>query len=300
MIEIINNKIVLNDIEPLLSNNPISAIFNSLREIWNADFIDLKENYKNGEELSKNFETMIYSTFSEIYDMIIFHAQGKGIIQETLLKNKFCLVIMDGMSMREVPLLLSELSHLDIEYNYSYSGIPSTTEAFTKKYFDANSPSTIKDCVNYKFHHLMREDRISEISIDDDKLLIWSVQPDKSFTHFTSKFEIQDLASVSEITSRITKKLIEHLENHDEIIITSDHGYFIDLYSWEGIKDFPSSDRYSNEIPKFLKKYCKLVNDTYVIIGRYNTIKKGKYVHTRHGGLSFLETIIPYLRIKTR
>ena len=298
MIDIVNNDIILNDIDSLLEPNPINTIFFSLKKIWDLNKNNIPENYRIGEKLSHKFELLIYDLYSEIYDILIHQIKANEKINTVLQKEEYCLVIMDGMSLREIPSVLNELSHYNIEYNYAYSNVPSTTEHFTKKYFDSRAPSTIKSCEKYTYYYLNREDKINEIPKDEDKLVIWSTQPDKHFSNFTSSFELYDLEELGIITSRIIKRITEHLEKFNEIIITSDHGYFVDLYSWEGINDFPSSDRYANYIPKFLKQYCKYVDDFYVLYGRFNTIKRGKYFHIRHGGLSFLETIVPFIRIK--
>ena len=204
---------------------------------------------------------------------------------------------MDGMSLRETPLLLKSISNYNIEYKYTFSTIPSDTYSFVQRNFNSKSPSKIKESEKYQFFHLLREDKIDTIPLSEKNLLVWSIYPDKSFSEFNVAFEIKDLKKMGVFIQRFFLKLFNHLNDYEKLIITSDHGYFIDSFSWKGLKDFPSNNRFVKEIPNHLQKYCKFINGFWVLLGRYNKIKSGKYVHLRHGGLSFLETIVPLIEI---
>ena len=299
MIEIEENNVRLNDLNKLLRGNPVDAIFESLKKIWENDGSDFSQYYQRGEALTAKFEEQIFEIYQEVYDKIIHNIERDTTVKEILLKERFCLIIMDGMSLREASLVLDDLMNFgSVSYKYTYSALPSDTEFFTIRNFNAKSPTQIKSNENYDFIHLQREDKIEDIITDKDGLVIWSTYPDKIFSEFKSGFETQDLEKVGKKTKEILLKLLEHLSDQDEIIIISDHGYFVDTFSWKGLSDFPSGDRYAPNIPESLKKYCKFANDHWILVGRYNTIKRGKYVHVRHGGLSFLETIIPLIEIR--
>lgn len=299
MIKIDGDKVKINDVSKFIRGEPVDGIFESLNGIWNYAWSKDNEYYSLGENLTSKFEEQVSRLYPEIYDSIIQNTERSNVIPEIISKNQFCLIIMDGMSLREVLPLLNELKkHGKLVYKYTYSAIPSETEFFTKRYFDTSSPSQMKSNEKYHFVHLPRDDNIEDIPLDKNKLIIWSTYPDSVFSQFKSAFETQDLQEVFNKTKNILIKLLEHLSFYREIIITSDHGYFVDTFSWKGLNDFPSGERYSFTIPDSLKKYCKQYNDYWVLIGRYNTIKRGKYVHVRHGGLSFLETIVPLIEIK--
>jgi len=299
MIKIDRDSVKINNINPLIRGDPVDGIFISLNEIWNYAWSEDKKYYPLGEKLTSKFEEQVSKLYPEIYDSIMQNAERSNTISEIMSKDRFCLIIMDGMSLREVVPLLKDLKKYgDVRYRFSYSAIPSETKFFTKRYFDALSPSQMRPNEKYYYVHLQREDAIEDIPLGKNKLLIWSLYPDDMFRYFRSGFETQDLQEVFIKTKNILFKLLEHLSSYNEIFITSDHGYFVDTFSWKGLNDFPSGERYSYNVPESLKKYCKQFNDYWVLIGRYNTIKRGKYVHVRHGGLSFLETIVPLIEIK--
>jgi len=298
VIEIQRNDIKIRDIEKLLVGNPIDAIFESLTKIWDTN-TSKNYYYTKGEKLSSKFEQQIYKIFPEVYDVIIHNSARNSKIQDVLNKDRFCLIIMDGMSLRESNFIINDLKRFgEVEYSYAYSAIPSETEFFTRKNFGALSPSHIKTNGKYVFFHMKRVNEIEDISTAADKLVIWSIYPDQMFEEFKVGFETKDLNRVGEETRNILLKILSRLTNHNEITITSDHGYFVDTFSWKGLSDFPSGDRYSHKVPEYLKKYCKYAGEYWVLVGRYNTIKRGKYMHVRHGGLSFLETIVPFIKIK--
>jgi len=303
MIEIENEQLRIKDISRLMCGNPVNAVFESLIEIWKFLLVEsISDYYIKGEEFTSKFEKQIFTTFPEVYGVMVKSVERNTTISDILSEDCFCLVIMDGMSLREAPFIINELGNeYELKFNYSYSAIPSETRFFTLKNFGMSSPSEItRKELPYRFVHLIREEQVEEIGLESDRLLIWSTHPDQLFSQFKAGFETQDLAQVAKKTKSIIVQLLKHLKIFGTIIITSDHGYFVDTYSWEGLRDFPSGERYSEVLPEHLKKYCRFVNDHWILIGRYNTIKRGKYAHIRHGGLSFLECLVPLIEIRRK
>ncbi|MBU7037418.1 MAG: hypothetical protein HXS52_05775 [Theionarchaea archaeon] len=299
MIEIDKDSVRIADINKLIQGDPLDEIFVSLNEIWNYALSEEDNYYPLGEKLTSKFEEQVFRIFPEVFDSILQNVGKNNAIPMIALENCFCLIIMDGMSLREaIPLSRDLKRHKEIRYGYTLSAIPSETEFFTSQYFNTSSPSQIRTGDEYYYVHLEREDAIGDIPVDKNKLLIWSTFPDFMFSQFTSAFETQDLKKVLSKTKSILFELLEHLSFYDRIIVTSDHGYFVDTFSWKGLSDFPSNKRYSSSVPESLKRYCRQFDNYWILVGRYNTIKRGKYVHVRHGGLSFLETIIPFIEIK--
>lgn len=300
MIKIEGNNVKIIDLTKILKGDPIEAIFESLKLIWHFNGSNLANYYQKGERLTSKFEKIIFNVFSEIYNIIIEKGISNNVIKEILSKEKFCLIIMDGMSIREVSLLLNKIDNYEISFQFTYSALPSETQFFTKKYFNARSPSQIRGKRDYKYVHLQRDDKIEDIPLNEKKMIIWSTYPDQMFSYFKNGFESQDLEKIGRKTVKILLNLIKYLIRSREIIITSDHGYFIDTYSWNGIDDYFTGERYALKVPDPLKRFYRKVNNYWILIGRYNTIKRGRYVHLRHGGLSFLETIIPLIKIKEK
>jgi hypothetical protein len=297
MIEISGDILKIRDISPFLSSKPVDALFSALLKIWRDVKTPVKEHYRQGEGLSLQLEDAIYRIYPEIYDYIIKAGREQRKIIE-LTGGNSCLIVMDGMSIREVGLVKPQNGYR-LSISYAYSEIPSETEFFILRNFGCRSVEELKrKDMPFQFIHLMREEDMERIGDNKTPLLIWSIFPDKLFSEFTIGFETPDLSRVFEYTSRILDGILERVIGFERIIITSDHGYFVDTYSWEGLRDFPSAERYTEVIPEHLKRYCRQVADWWVLFGRYNTIKRGRYVHIRHGGLSFLECIVPLIMME--
>ncbi len=297
MIEVRNTTVKISDISKLLKGNPVDAIFESINKIWRLNLQD--DYYPKGEKLTSKFEKQIYGLYPEIYSIILHNIERNRTITDILGWENYCLVIMDGMSLREANFTVDDLKSFgSVRLNYTYSAIPSETEFFTKKNFGSSSPSQIKGNGKFEYFHIQREDEIEKINPGLKRVVIWSTFPDQMFTEFKTGFETKDLERVGRKTKSLILKLLEQLTEFEKIIITSDHGYFVDTFSWKGLSDFPTGERYAEHVPQSLQKYCRFTGDYWVLVGRYNTIKRGKYVHVRHGGLSFLETIIPLIEIE--
>ena len=155
--------IQIRDIEKLLVGNPIDAIFESLTKIWDTN-TSKNYYYTKGEKLSSKFEQQMYKIFPEVYDVIIHNSARNSKIQDVLNKDRFCLIIMDGMSLRESNFIINDLKRFgEVEYSYAYSAIPSETEFFTRKNFGALSPSHIKTNGKYVFFHMKRVNEIEDM-----------------------------------------------------------------------------------------------------------------------------------------
>jgi len=302
VIVIKNEDIYFNDISRFLSGDPTDAIFQSLLKIWDLEnYRDIAEYYSKGERLSSIFEEKIYHTFNETYDLLIRKATREDTIHRILGKEAHALIIMDGLSLREAALLKNAISNqYRISFDYLFSTQPTDTHFFTSKYFGYRSPSEMrKRKLPFNFEIVSRIENAQKLK-RHPKTVIWSVLPDKRFQGTTTDFRVSDLAKIYNDVEELLRHLLETLsENFEEVYLTSDHGYITDSHAWKGLREFPSDRRYATSIRKNLKRYCKFVNGYWCLLGRYTTLKRGKYTHVRHGGISFLEAITPYLKMKT-
>ena len=294
--------IYFNDITRFLSGDPTDAIFQSLLKIWDPEeYHDVLEYYSKGERLSSIFEEKIYHTFNETYDLLIRKATHEDTIHRVLGKETHALIIMDGLSLREAALLKNAISNqYRISFDYLFSTQPTDTRFFTSKYFGYRSPSEMrKRKLPYNFEIVSRIENAQKLK-RHPKTVVWSALPDKRFQGTTTDFRVSDLAKIYSEVEELSRHLLETLfENFEEVYLTSDHGYITDSHAWKGLREFPSDRRYATSIRENLKQYCRFVNGYWCLLGRYTTLKRGKYTHVRHGGISFLEAITPYLKMKT-
>lgn len=302
MIVIKNGNIYFDNLTRLISGDPTKEIFQSLLKIWNPEkYHDISECYSQGEGLSSKFEEKIYHTYSETYDLLIRKAKHEDTVHRILEKETFALIIMDGLSLREATLLKNSFSkEYHILFDYVFSTQPTDTQFFTSKYFGYRSPSEMKKRkLPFNFEIVSRIENAHKLK-RHPKTVVWSGLPDKRFQGTTTDFRVSDLAKIYSDVEELLGNLLETLfESFEEVYLTSDHGYITDSHAWKGLREFPSDRRYATTIGENLKQYCKFINGYWCLLGRYTTLKRGKYTHVRHGGISFLEAITPYLTIKT-
>jgi len=302
VIVIKNGDIYFNDITRFISGDPTDAIFQSLLKIWDPEkYHNIPEYYSQGEALSSKFEEKIYGSFSELYDLLIRKATHEDTVQRILEKETYALIVMDGLSLREAALLKNTISkEYHISFDYLFSTLPTETQFFTSRYFGYRSPSEMrKRKLPYNFEIVSRIENAHKLK-RHPKTIVWSALPDKRFATTTTDFRVSDLAKIYSEVEDLLGHLLETLfESFEKVYLTSDHGYITDSHAWKGLREFPSDRRYATSIGENLKQYCRFVNGYWCLIGGYTALKRGKYTHVRHGGISFLEAMTPYLTIKS-
>lgn len=246
---------------------------------------------------------MVYTSFGEIYKYIAKASRLPSRIEEIMAQEIYTLVVMDGMSLRESPLLKRRLAP---DYHVStvpqVAPLPTDTKFFTSRYFSSSSPSQLekRPKEGFTFYRVGGQQDVSSIQ-EDERLVVWSRLPDKYLHTHTEAFQLSDLEDDYLRSEELLLSILHRLnKSGKEIYVCSDHGYIPDTHTWTSVRDFPSSKRYTQAIPESCRSYSIRVNNQWMIFGRFNTVKRGKYGHVRHGGLSFLESITPFLTITKR
>lgn len=294
----------MNILDFIDSEDPIKVVWNVLNDIWQPRG-NVGEYYKKSEEVANEIEREIKNVFYEIYD--ILHEQ---IINQHR-KIELPAIVVDGMSVREGNLIREDLSkngYAVKEYSYNFSFLPSVTNEFTKRVFNASSESAIKG--DFRYEQVLHG-KIPFESLEDT-FVVWISFPDE-IAHHAGK-----ILQPEEWYERTIKTLLEVLKKvkMEEVSIISDHGYiFIDrmwalgkkdssaLRSIVGSKRFiPIKDVGKDEIEELKKipehlSYVKLDENYCYFKGRYGLPAGGQSLVT-HGGLSFMECLIPTFRVK--
>jgi hypothetical protein len=294
----IPNKVTENLIE---KDNPFPTIFNYLtQEIWMPKE-DISEFYQQDEK-AKKFEKFLQDTYFELFTQELPKHTSGG-LDIDLDDQK--LVLLDMLSIREAVLLKEHLEEkgYTVDLDYSFSAMPSKTEAFKKK---IDLPEKKK---KYKFEKINDP---QNFSLDGDEDFVWSSFPDKWLE------SIQEGKKVLSNEEEVYKDTEEHLDkilkqiNGEEIVITSDHGYNVAKGAYQfslassdqkRIKDVMGNDRSIHDIDVdadklvdagFLVRY-----DGYLMAQSRNIWPiSGSYGIYQHGGASLMECMKPKLKIK--
>lgn len=275
------------------SDDPVREVWRMLVELWDAN--QPIRDYFRLEDIVSEFEQELRNVFFEIYDYL---AQ-----QITRFPFKFDtpLIIVDGMSIREGNLLVKDLKDNGfevLEYNYSFSTLPSTTEKF-------------REVARFEYIEVRSGKIPSEI---DFKSPVWVSFPDEILHHAAK------LIPPHEAYVRTRDLLFDVLElcEQTDVTIISDHGYIIIDTVWplaktdmEFLREHVfGSNRYVKiddiearvldklkKLPKDIR-YVRLDNEYCYVCGRYFWPIKGYGKVVAHGGLSLMECIVPKIRVR--
>jgi hypothetical protein len=216
---------------------------------------------------------------------------------------------MDSLSLREASLLKQRLPAHGYEvlaFDYAFSEIPSDTETFCQRYWGVNAPSVVNDP---RFVYV-RADAPPLDELRGEQLVVWGTYPDWFWRHAHSgRTEHIPPSEIYLKTEAMLLSILERVKGHDEIVISSDHGYlslkagmawatpepyYGYLKDVMGARVAPVSD--SEEARALLEKGMIVVHeDLFLVKGRYTGDFGGVYLHR---GLSLMECLTPWLVVQ--
>jgi len=318
-----------NFIEKLINNDDVFLpIWGKLNEIWKLPKIkngyNIEEIYGQKEIQTNELENFLSNTFFEIYEFLVERIDQNTFIKRILREEKYALVIMDGLSIRESNLIFSNLKIKDLkinDYNFTFSALPSDTENFCKKFFNVKEPSqiTMRKNLNFQYYHIVKEEDVERIKGDEKKLVVWCAFPDV-LMHIKEKGRvvIKSLQEVLTETLDILRKILERI-NSDEIILTSDHGYILHrpfavqslpgeyqklmrkIFGMKrGIKSSDIQEEALNELREIqeIENLVQIEKEFIVVKNRFVWSVAGRRSLITHGGLSLMENLIPIIEFK--
>lgn len=284
----------------------LSVVWNALLDIWGVDSIpkDLDGFYREKEmescRLEETLEQTYFEAYQELLNGVAAHMTPPWAGEEDRLT-----IIVDAMSVREACLLrpfLEDQGYLVESLSFSLSGLPSHTEAFARKHFNMGQPTQISRrqgiFVSPPGHPVPQFPPY-------DLRFAWLRYPDRGL-HAT-------ILSPSEVFDKTSKYILEILRNSgcNTFLLTSDHGY---IYADAADHAFPIAQSVQTAMRKVFggSRYvygpkdasaivCEKtlsVGDTLLVRGRYLWRQRDKRYF--HGGLSFVECLVPVIKAKTK
>ncbi len=298
-------------IELVKTDDPVATFFHWLVDLWDADGVDdalLDDYYDEREKATRNLTWTLEQVYGEFLVDVLLPQVSSRQVSEVLAQPRHALVLMDSLSLREACLLQQRLPAHGYEipaFDFAFSELPTETEAFCQRHWSVTAPSVVNDP---RFVYV----RANEPPLDElrrDQLIVWGQYPDWFWTRAHSgKTEHIRPSEIYLKTEQMLLDILKQIKGHDEIIISSDHGYlaFKAGMAWPtpapyygylkevmGARTAPISD--SKEARALLDQGMIIPYEgQFLVRGRY-TGDFGVYLHR---GLSLMECLTPWLAIR--
>lgn len=297
-----------------------------LEEVWSQEKYESMgrvDYLRSGEEKVNKLEEIISSSAPRVYDEFLESPPtDKDIL--TVFKNNpnSAVVIFDGLSLREMPILkrmCKDSGFTIYEFDASWGCVPSETMDFIEQRLRLTNTSPIqlpnkpvlKELGISAYYYTQPSDR-RRLS-KNDSLLLWSSFPDSTYGDSGARFA-QHFDQIHTLLETAWRNTVQDIPKNKTIIVTSDHGY---VFFGPGLS-FPRSNEALRPLNAFLsgERFCRFEkredvpdhSDLKVIEDRCLALIKGRIqTHPpgiastklyKHGGLSLMEMFVPWIKIE--
>lgn len=311
----------------VLTNKPHS-------DAWNEIFNLVKEisaNAKNSEEIRRNILTgdrLISASAWDLwtnYTKTVSKASKKVInfVIEPSAQGKAILII-DAMSIRELPIIIKEAEARNITISYEILGseIPADTDNFAKA-IGVTSRSKLENNQAPQ-HSIWKENKfytdVTGYPFEDcanglpneKNILLWHSWLD-DFLHNVEDIKHFSNQADEKLSSDAFWLLIDKMRQGRNLLILSDHGYALSHYFGEiknpdnaqKLKNIFGAKRYANyqddySINEFMPPMIHKENNHLAVIGQAKWKIQGGFPIICHGGMSLSEVSIPVIEISAK
>ncbi|NLX24425.1 MAG: hypothetical protein GXY61_00475 [Lentisphaerae bacterium] len=293
-----------------------------LNEVWTAKRFEAltSEDYLvEGERAVHEVEEMMAASADQTYDEL-----ASASIQSPALFDRApevsAVVVFDGASLREIPLLLAKAKESGfrvVERSYGLATLPSTTTAFVGARLIGKEigPKTLPQRKELKEKGVLAfylDDAISTQHIqpvNGERLLVWSAFPDNTYKDSDARFA-RHFADMKNLFDAAWRNTIMQIPRGRRIVITSDHGY---IFFGAGFDSTRPNDacalldqdrhkyfREDETLPDAATEPCLQVvpeKRLAMLRGRIKNRPRGPSSNKvyRHGGLSLMEMLTPWI-----
>jgi hypothetical protein len=296
-----------------------------LEEVWSSDLYDKSSKtdfLHQGETQVNRYEGLISSSASRVYDELISGPGPSKRLLNSLSDADTAVVVYDGLSLREVPIILNlaEKSGFSVsKVDSSLAAIPSETVDFIERELPCGrlAPSQINGRkelrgkgISVIYHGNYAQALSGEY--EGSSLLLWSSFPDLTYKDSGAKFE-SHFENIHLLFQTTWMNTVQQIRGKKKLIVTSDHGY---IFLGTGM-DFPRTppqqkelnDYFGNDRCAFLKDkpnppqsddvFIDRVQQVAMVKGRVKTRSTGDAASKlyKHGGLSLMEMVTPWIEL---
>lgn len=298
-------------IELVKTEDPVAALFHRLVELWDAGGVDdavLNDYYDIRERSTRRLTWTLDQIYSEFLAEVLMPQVDSQPVADLLKEPCHALVLMDSLSLREACFLRERLpahGYEVLSFDYSFSELPSSTETFCERHWGTAAPSAVTDA-DFVY---VRPDAVPD-ELQGNRIVAWGSYPDWFWRHaHTGKTEHIPPDEIYCKTQAALLAILDAIQGHDEILVSSDHGYLSVKagMAWTTPKPYhgflkdvmgsrAASVSDSKEARALLEKDMIVVHRGHFLIkGRYTGDFGGVYLH---GGLSLMECFTPWLKVR--
>ena len=273
---------------------------------------------ETGERMARFADDLILSGAPQLYDELVAAAESSMSLLAVARQPKSALVVLDGSSIRELPLILQlagQTGFTAAEVRYAVAGLPSDTMSFVEQRLIGKrvAPSQLETRKELKEAGIVARYYDSTIRVHElqglgDSLLLWSSFPDGTYMNFEAKSSGHFEAIVKQFDV-VWKNVVLSIPRGYRIVVTSDHGYaylnsgYDSEFKAEKALTFLENNRSRIlgpeeasplEIPEL--QYVEQ-RRTVMLRGRVKNRPQGPSANKvyRHGGMSLMEMLTPYV-----
>jgi len=297
-----------------------------LEEVWSRDRYQThapNEFLRGGEEQTNLLEILIASAADRIYGELLSNPDTSRNLLNALSDSNTALVVFDGLSIREIPMILNLADKSGFKVSVtgtSQAAIPSETMDFIKRELPCGriAPSQLQSRKELKEKGIVMiysGDITQPLSgeYEESPLLVWSSFPDVTYKDSGAKFE-NHFENIHTLFETAWMNIVQSIKGKKRIIITSDHGY---IFFGTGM-DFPRTPSELRNLNAYFGNnrnislgenpnppesddiWTDTSRNVALVKGRVRTRSTGEAASKlyRHGGLSLMEMITPWIELE--
>jgi len=295
-------------------------------EVWSSERYKMmkREDFLlDGEKRVYEVEELLLEAAPGLYNELAVQAEKpRNLVSFLTAEPQRALVILDGASFRELPMLelmARQTGYEVVKLGGSFAALPSETTPFVAQRILGKEIAPIelprrRELVDRHVlaWHYDAVFRTFSFTSDMNHLLLWSQFPDSSYKDLGARFS-SHFEQMTPLYEQVWKNMVMQIPHNFEIIITSDHGY---IFFGQGLdsKHIDESTRILNQARnKYFsqeEKWPEGVSGLQLFPNRRLAMLRGRIKNRpqgpaashayRHGGFSLMEMLTPWLIIKKR
>ncbi len=302
----------------IVGDSPLDSVFRVLSdEIWSAESFathlgaaSLDQYLVENEHTASAFERDLWGVYADVYHQVELPATTETQLTDVLSLPAYTLVIFDGLSLREAPAVIAAIREAAHEATTSYliAPVPSETSEFARRSFGVSGPAQIEAASReFAYRYVKRDDWLPDFTAGERKRVVWVLYPDNVFN-----LDSQAVNYGQHIVAPVQRILATILRSEPvlPLVVTGDHGYI-----WQGGSTaWPVGEEEARILAAHFKAgrstdaaTAELVHSDKVWLSGTRAAARGRFAWGgvvkgatrlfKHGGVSLMESLVPWIAV---